>query len=99
MNRRSLRFGRRTAVRLPHLLIVAVVLVTLVAIGPKGRLAVYRLWDVWDETSGRPPESLAEGLLLVQKKIESEHWLKKAWGKTPEPVDPWPESERGECKA
>ena len=45
------------------------------------------------------PESLAEGLLLVQKKIEREHWLKKAWGKTPDPVDPWPESARGECKA
>ena len=45
------------------------------------------------------PESLAEGLFLVQQKIESEHWLKNVWGKTPDPVDPWPESERGECKA
>lgn len=43
------------------------------------------------------PESLTEGLLLVQQIIEREPWLKKAWGKLPEPVDPWPEQER-ECK-
>jgi NADH-quinone oxidoreductase subunit B len=41
------------------------------------------------------PESLTEGLLLVQQIMEREPWIKKAWGKLPQPRDPWPESE--EC--
>ena len=42
------------------------------------------------------PESLTEGLMLIQQRMEKEHWLQKAWGKTPEPVDPWPEGSK-EC--
>ncbi len=34
------------------------------------------------------PESLVEGLMLIQHKIEKEPWLKKAWGKLPEKSDP-----------
>lgn len=34
------------------------------------------------------PESLVEGLMTVQRLIEKEPWLKKAWGKLPERVDP-----------
>jgi NADH-quinone oxidoreductase subunit B len=36
------------------------------------------------------PEALIEGLLLLQQKIEREPWLRRAWGKVPPPVDPWP---------
>jgi NADH-quinone oxidoreductase subunit B len=34
------------------------------------------------------PESLVEGLMLIQQKVEKEPWLKKAWGKLPEKNDP-----------
>ncbi|RME20306.1 MAG: NADH-quinone oxidoreductase subunit B [Deltaproteobacteria bacterium] len=34
------------------------------------------------------PEALVEGLMVIQKKIESEPWLKKARGKLPEKQDP-----------
>jgi len=34
------------------------------------------------------PESLVEGLMTVQRPIEKEPWLKKAWGKLPERSDP-----------
>ncbi len=36
------------------------------------------------------PESLLEGLMLIQQKIEKEPWLKKAWGKLPPKKDPNP---------
>jgi len=34
------------------------------------------------------PESLIEGLMLIQHKMEKEPWLKKAWGKLPPKKDP-----------
>ena len=34
------------------------------------------------------PESLVEGLILMQQKMEKEPWLKKAWGKLPPKKDP-----------
>ncbi len=34
------------------------------------------------------PESLVEGLILIQQKMEKEPWLKKAWGKLPPKKDP-----------
>jgi NADH-quinone oxidoreductase subunit B len=36
------------------------------------------------------PEALLEGMMLIQQKIEREPWLRKAWGKVPPPIDPWP---------
>ena len=45
------------------------------------------------------PESLLEGLMLVQQKIEREPWLKKAWGKfEASTADPWAEAEKDEFK-
>jgi NADH-quinone oxidoreductase subunit B len=40
------------------------------------------------------PEALIEGLMLVQDKMAAEPWLKKAYGKTSERPDPWPEGRR-----
>ncbi len=36
------------------------------------------------------PESLIEGLMLLQQKCEREPWMAKAWSRTAEPEDPWP---------
>lgn len=75
MNRRSRRFRRRTAVRLPHILIVVVVLVALAAIGPRGRLALYQLCGVREEASPRHPESLAEGVYRVGRVVDGDTLL------------------------
>ena len=75
MNRRRRRFARRIPVRLPHLLIIAFVLAALVAIGPQGRLAIYRLCGVWDDAASRSPESLAEDVYQVQRVVDGDTLL------------------------
>jgi NADH-quinone oxidoreductase subunit B len=40
------------------------------------------------------PESLLEGLMLIQQKIEREPWLSRVRGKIPPSRDPWPEGSR-----